>query len=113
MIRDDFLWVEKYRPKTVSDCVLPQSLKSVFQQFVNEGNIPNLLLTGRAGVGKTTVAKAMLNELDCDYVVINGSLNGNIEVKSTSSISGFPFDAESVKEDSHIASNSLPFALTF
>ena len=79
MIRDDFLWVEKYRPKTVSDCVLPQSLKSVYQQFVNEGNIPNLLLTGRAGVGKTTVAKAMLNELDCDYVVINGSLNGNID----------------------------------
>jgi len=66
MIRDEYLWVEKYRPKTIEDCVLPANLKKTFQQFVNDGNIPNLLLSGRAGVGKTTVAKAMLNELDCD-----------------------------------------------
>jgi len=79
MIRDEYLWVEKYRPKTIEDCVLPANLKKTFQQFVNDGNIPNLLLSGRAGVGKTTVAKAMLNELDCDSVIINGSLHGNID----------------------------------
>jgi len=79
MIRDEFLWVEKYRPKTIEDCVLPANLKKTFQQFVNDGSIPNLLLSGRAGVGKTTVAKAMLNELDCDSVIINGSLHGNID----------------------------------
>lgn len=79
MIRDDFLWVEKYRPKTIGDCVLPDTLKSTFQQFVDQSNIPNLLLTGRAGVGKTTVARAMLEQLGCDYIIINGSMNGNID----------------------------------
>jgi DNA polymerase III delta prime subunit len=76
---DDFLWVEKYRPKKVSEAILPDSLKTVFQQFVDQDNIPNLILTGRAGVGKTTVAKAMLEEIDADYIVINGSMNGNID----------------------------------
>jgi DNA polymerase III delta prime subunit len=76
---EQFLWVEKYRPKTVADTILPQSLKSVFQQFVVQGNIPNLILSGSAGVGKTTIARAMLEELDCDYIVINGSMNGNID----------------------------------
>jgi DNA polymerase III delta prime subunit len=75
-MRDDFLWVEKYRPKTVGDTILPNSLKETFQQFVDNKNIPNLLLTGSAGVGKTTVAKAMLEELGCDYIVINGSDEG-------------------------------------
>jgi len=79
MIHGDFLWTEKYRPKTVADCVLPEQLKKTFQQFVDDKNVPNLMLTGRSGVGKTTVAKAMLNELGCDSVVINGSLNGNID----------------------------------
>jgi DNA polymerase III delta prime subunit len=79
MSKDDFLWVEKYRPKTVADTILPNELKATFQQFVDQDNIPNLLLTGRAGVGKTTIAKAMLEELDCDYIVINGSMNGNID----------------------------------
>lgn len=78
-MRDDFLWVEKYRPRTVADTVLPAELKGTFQQFVNDGVIPNLLLTGRAGTGKTTVARAMLEELDCDYIIVNGSLNGNID----------------------------------
>ena len=78
-MRDDFLWVEKYRPKTVSDTILPVSLKHTFQQFVDQKNIPNLILTGSAGVGKTTIAKAMLEELECDYIVINGSMNGNID----------------------------------
>lgn len=76
---EQFLWVEKYRPKTIAEAILPQSLKAVFQQFVDQGNIPNLILSGSAGVGKTTVARAMLEELGCDYIVINGSMNGNID----------------------------------
>lgn len=76
---EQYLWVEKYRPKTISDCILPDSLKQTFQEFVNQENIPNLLLTGGPGVGKTTVAKAMLEELGADYIVINGSMNGNID----------------------------------
>jgi len=76
---EDYLWVEKYRPKTIQDCILPENLKTTFQQFIDQKNIPNLLLTGSAGVGKTTVARAMLEELDCDYIIINGSLNGNID----------------------------------
>lgn len=75
----EFLWVEKYRPKTISQCVLTDELKQTFQQFVNQKNIPNLLLTGGPGVGKTTVAKAMLEEIGADYIVINGSMNGNID----------------------------------
>jgi len=76
---DEFLWVEKYRPVTIADTILPDNLKQTFQEFVNQGNIPNLLLSGSAGCGKTTVARAMLEELGCDYIVINGSLNGNID----------------------------------
>ena len=79
MSRDDFLWVEKYRPHKISDTVLPKSLQDVFQQFVDDENVPHLLLSGRAGIGKTTVAKAMLDEVGADYIVINGSLSGNID----------------------------------
>ena len=75
----DFLWVEKYRPKLIADTILPPSLKQTFQQFVDQQNIPNLLLCGRAGVGKTTVARAMLEEIGADYLIINGSMNGNID----------------------------------
>ena len=75
----DFLWVEKYRPKTVEDTILPADLKATFQQFVDQKNVPNLILTGGPGVGKTTIAKAMLEELGCNYIVINGSMNGNID----------------------------------
>jgi DNA polymerase III delta prime subunit len=78
-MNEEFLWVEKYRPKTIEDTILPVELKSVFQQFVDQKNIPNLILSGSAGVGKTTVARAMLEQLGCDYIVINGSMNGNIE----------------------------------
>lgn len=73
------LWVEKYRPKKVADTILPCDLKSIFQGFVNAGNINNMTLAGGAGVGKTTIARAMLEELGCDYIVINGSMNGNID----------------------------------
>ena len=75
---EEFLWVEKYRPKTVESTILPESLKTTFQTFVDQDNIPNLLLTGSAGVGKTTIAKAMLEELGCDYIVINGSDEGRL-----------------------------------
>jgi replication factor C small subunit len=76
---EQFLWCEKYRPQTISETILPAELKAVFQQFVDQKNIPNLILSGSAGVGKTTVARAMLEELGCDYIIINGSMNGNID----------------------------------
>ena len=76
---EEFLWVEKYRPKTVDETILPADLKVIFQQFVDQKNIPNLILSGTAGVGKTTIARAMLEQLECDYIVINGSMNGNID----------------------------------
>ena len=79
MQREDFLWVEKYRPRKIAHCVLPNRLKEVFQQFVEQNNIPNLILSGGPGVGKTTVARAMLEEINADYIVINGSMNGNID----------------------------------
>ena len=72
----DFLWVEKYRPKTVEECILPAEIKEVFQGFLDKGEIPNLLLTGAAGVGKTTIAKALCHQLGADYYVINGSDEG-------------------------------------
>ena len=76
---DEFLWVESYRPKKIEDCILPEELKTTFQRFVDDGQIPNLLLSGPPGVGKTTVAKAMLNEIDADFIIINGSLERNID----------------------------------
>jgi DNA polymerase III delta prime subunit len=76
MSRNDFLWVEKYRPKTIEDCILPASIKKTFQEFLDAGELPNLLLAGPAGVGKTTVARALCEQLGCDYIVINGSDEG-------------------------------------
>jgi DNA polymerase III delta prime subunit len=75
----DFLWVEKYRPKTIKDTILPKDLKDTFQGIVDSGEVPNMLFTGTAGLGKTTVAKALCNELDLDYILVNGSEEGNIE----------------------------------
>ena len=72
----DFIWVEKYRPKTIDECILPKNIKKTFQDFVNVGEIPNMLLSGPPGVGKTTVAKALCNQLGVDYYVINGSDEG-------------------------------------
>ena len=77
---EHILWVEKYRPKTIEDCILPDSLKATFQEYVNRKEIPNLLLSGTAGVGKTTVAKALCEEVGCDYIVINGSDDSGIDV---------------------------------
>ena len=75
-MRDEFLWVEKYRPKTIEDCILPENIKKTFRDFLNTGEVPNLLLAGPAGCGKTTVAKALCNELGVDVYVINGSDEG-------------------------------------
>ena len=73
---NDFLWVEKYRPKKIEHCILPSNVKETFTSFVKQGEIPNLLLSGTAGVGKTTIAKALCNELGADFYVINGSDEG-------------------------------------
>ena len=72
----DFIWVEKYRPKTIEECILPESIKKTFQDFLTAGEIPNMLLSGPPGIGKTTVAKALCNQLGADYYVINGSDEG-------------------------------------
>jgi len=75
----EFLWVEKYRPQTIQETILPDELKETFQKIVDSGEIPNMLFTGTAGLGKTTVARAICNELGLDYIVINGSEEGNID----------------------------------
>lgn len=72
----DFLWVESWRPKTIDDCILPDETKRTFNEFVKKGEIPNLLLSGPPGIGKTTIAKALCNELGADFYVINGSDEG-------------------------------------
>jgi DNA polymerase III delta prime subunit len=77
---EHLLWVEKYRPARIEDCILPDALKETFQDFVKRKEIPNLLLSGTAGVGKTTVAKALCNEVGCDYIIINGSDESGIDV---------------------------------
>ena len=80
---EHLLWTEKYRPQTVDDCILPDRLKQPFQEYVNQKQIPNLLLAGGAGVGKTTIAKAMCNEIGCDFMVINGSDESGIDTFRT------------------------------
>jgi len=72
----NFIWVEKYRPKTIEECILPSNIKKTFSEFLNKGEIPNMLLSGPPGIGKTTVAKALCNELGVDFYVINGSDEG-------------------------------------
>lgn len=80
---EHLLWVEKYRPSKVEDCILPDAIKSTFQEYVNRKEIPNLLLSGSAGVGKTTIAKALCEEVGCDYIIINGSDESGIDVLRT------------------------------
>ena len=76
---EHMLWVEKYRPKKIQDCILPESLKKTFQEYVNRKEIPNLLFAGSAGVGKTTVARALCEEVGCDYIIINGSDENGVD----------------------------------
>tara|TARA_Y100000817_G_scaffold86838_1_gene67453 strand:+ start:885 stop:1835 length:951 start_codon:yes stop_codon:yes gene_type:complete len=78
-VRDDFIWCQKYRPRTIDECILPKPLKDTFKDFLSNGDIPNLLFSGSAGTGKTTVARALCEELGCDYIIINGSESGNID----------------------------------
>jgi DNA polymerase III delta prime subunit len=80
---EHLLWVEKYRPSKVEDCILPDAIKTTFQEYVNRKEIPNLLLSGSAGVGKTTIAKALCEEVGCDYIIINGSDESGIDVLRT------------------------------
>jgi DNA polymerase III delta prime subunit len=85
---DQFLWVEKYRPQNINDCVLPESLKDTFKQYIAQGELPHFLLSGTAGVGKTTVAKALCNEIGAEYIMINGSEESGIDTLRTK-IKGF------------------------
>jgi DNA polymerase III delta prime subunit len=94
---NEFLWAQAYRPKTVQECILPERLKNVFQEFVHSGDIPNLMLTGTAGVGKTTIALAMCEELDISYLFINSSDERGIDVLRTkikNYASTFSFDGK-------------------
>ena len=79
----EFLWVEKYRPQTIDDCILPDSLKKTFKEFIASGQLPNFLFCGTAGVGKTTVAKALCNEIGAEFLLINGSEESGIDVLRT------------------------------
>jgi len=81
--REQFRWVEKYRPRKISDCILPSDLLSMFQEFITQDSIPNMLLAGTAGTGKTTIARALCEELGCDYIIINGSEESGIDVLRT------------------------------
>ena len=80
---ENFLWVEKYRPTRIDECILPDDLRNTFKEFVKSKSIPNIILSGTAGVGKTTVAKAMLEEIGATYMMINGSEESGIDVLRT------------------------------
>lgn len=89
MKQEQFLWVERYRPTKIDDCILPDSIKSTFKEFLRKGEVPNLLLCGTAGTGKTTVARALCEELGCDYIIINGSDEGRQIDTLRTKIKGF------------------------
>jgi DNA polymerase III delta prime subunit len=97
----DFLWVEKYRPKTIEDCILPDDTKQTFQSFLRQGEISNLLLSGTAGTGKTTVARALCEELKCDYLIINGSDEGRQIDTLRTKIKSFASTVSLDKEANH------------
>ena len=78
--QEEFLWTEKYRPQKLEDCILPDQLLKTFKGIVETGEVHNLLLCGTSGLGKTTVARALCNELDLDHIVINGSEDSGIDV---------------------------------
>lgn len=117
--QNEFLWVEKYRPQTIEDCILPTSLKKTFQQIVDTGEMHNMLLTGSAGLGKTTVARALCNELDLDYLLINASESGNIDTlrstikqfASTVSLNGGKYKVVILDEADYLNAQSTQPAL--
>lgn len=86
---EQFLWVEKYRPQTIDECILPESLKETFKEFIKSGQVPNFLFSGTAGVGKTTIAKALCNEIGAEFLLINGSEEGRLIDTLRTSIRGF------------------------
>lgn len=88
-VENQFLWVESYRPQNIDDCVLPESLKKSFHEYVSQGELPNFLFTGTAGVGKTTVAKALCNEIGAEYIMINGSDEGREIATLRTTVKGF------------------------
>ena len=97
----DFLWVEKYRPKTIEECILPEETKKAFLGFLDKGEVPNLLLAGPAGCGKTTVAKALCNELGADFYVINGSDEGRFLDTVRNSAKNFASTVSLTSESRH------------
>ena len=114
------LWVEKYRPRKIEDCILTNELKETFKQFLNKKEIPNLLLSGTAGTGKTTVARALCEELGADYIIINGSDEGRHIDTLRNNIKNFDdwikldlqyIDTWSLKNDFMIAIKTIPAIL--
>tara|TARA_R100000734_G_scaffold516_1_gene708 strand:+ start:146 stop:1087 length:942 start_codon:yes stop_codon:yes gene_type:complete len=97
----DFIWVEKYRPQTIDECILPDNIKKTFQDFVSQGEIPNMLLSGPPGIGKTTVAKALCKELGVDYYVINGSDEGRFLDTVRNNAKNFASTVSLTSEASH------------
>ena len=97
----DFIWVEKYRPKTIEECILPKTTKQTFQDFVEKGEIPNMLLSGPPGIGKTTVAKALCNQLGADYYVINGSDEGRFLATVRNNAKNFASTVSLTSESKH------------
>ena len=84
-MNQDILWVEKYRPQTIQDCILPNTIKDSLQEFVDKNHVPNLLLSGGAGIGKTTSAVALCKETNSDYIIINGSEESVLSIVATES----------------------------
>jgi len=97
----DFIWVEKYRPQSIDECILPDNIKKTFQDFVSQGEIPNMLLSGPPGIGKTTVAKALCKELGVDYYVINGSDEGRFLDTVRNNAKNFASTVSLTSEASH------------
>ena len=97
----DFIWVEKYRPTTIDECILPKGIKKTFQDFVERGEIPNMLLSGPPGIGKTTVAKALCNQLGSDYYVINGSDEGRFLDTARNSAKNFASTVSLTSDSKH------------
>ena len=97
----DFIWVEKYRPQQIDECILPDHIKKTFQDFVNQGEIPNMLLSGPPGIGKTTVAKALCKQLGVDYYVINGSDEGRVLDTVRTNAKNFASTVSLTSEKSH------------
>ena len=100
-MKSDFLWVEKYRPKTVQECILPENIKDTFQKFVDRGEIPNFLLVGPAGCGKTTIARALCEQLGVDYIMINGSDDGRFLDTARNQIRNFASTVSLVETGTH------------